>query len=865
MEVEQSHESVSDSLIITLFQVALSRPAGDRDAYLEAACAHDPLLLNEVRRRVEWERRLGGFLLTPVAPFDRIDRPFAPGDAILRDRFRILRLAGEGGMGVVYEAFDDRLGHRIAIKCPRYEFRQRLSPEALKGLQVTHPHVCRVFEMHTEETSTGDVDFLTMEFLEGETLAARLERGVPKRWLESVDGQQIARQVCEGLGAIHARGIVHRDLKPANVMLSKDSEGKPRAVIMDFGIAQGADLFSSAARGSVDYLAPELWRGEAATVQSDIYALGVLLYEMACGHRPFPEEASWPERLRTCPKAPPVVSKTVLRCLEPDPTRRIAQVADLQRALFGRRWVLRATLGASACVAAGAAWQWPAAPVRLAILPPAIAPGMDAGGVALVNGFVSDLSYRLKALRDARRSFTVDNFGASHTLSFGLANRAGGWAFSVSLSEGSRTLRQWKCNSAPGAGALAGQLFHLQSAIGVDTIEELGLRTQAKRQTLTSAAYADYLQGLYYSRLDYENAQKAIPYFERVVVAAPNSGLGYAGLAEALVNARYVLTRDKTLPGRAQAALTAAEQREPDLPQVYLISGKLNAARWPERALTDFRRAAELDQRDPEAFLEIGRLLSEQGRAMEATAAFQAALAVQPGYYKAHLMLGSHYFRMRNYAEAERYWLESARLGPLQTRARLNLVTLYLLAGRLGEVQRQLDEVFKVKKTRAALEALGSLRGLEKRYVEAVAAYEEAIAMGPNFYKSWEGLGGAYRRAGRLAYAQRTYRTGLADTELGLDENPADAERVAWCAYYHAALGEAQLARARAAEAIRLQTPLSHEVRERLVFAFDEIHDSAAALQLMEGTPAEFMKGLVRSGELSDALRRSPQFERLIR
>ena len=112
-----------------------------------------------------------------------MDRPFAIGERV-SGRFRILRVAGEGGMGVVYEAMDEKLDRRIALKCPRFEFRRRLSPEAINSLQVTHPNVCRVFEIHTAETPAGDVDFLTMEFLEGETLESRLEHA-PDRWLES--------------------------------------------------------------------------------------------------------------------------------------------------------------------------------------------------------------------------------------------------------------------------------------------------------------------------------------------------------------------------------------------------------------------------------------------------------------------------------------------------------------------------------------------------------------------------------------------------------------------------------------------------------------------------------------------------------
>ena len=885
MAAQQTHRQVRGDLIVTLFQAAMSRPVAEREPYLAEACAGDAALLEEVRRRVKWEARLGGFLLTPVVPRERIDRPFAPGDTVMRGRFRILRLTGEGGMGVVYEAFDAKLGRRIALKCPRFEFRKRLSPEAVKGLQVTHPNVCRVFEIHTEDTPTGEVDFLTMEFLEGETLAARMERGVPARWLETAAGMEIARQVCVGLAAVHAQGIVHRDLKTANVMLSHDAAGQPRAVIMDFGIAQGADLFSSATRGTPDYLAPELWRGQAATVQSDVYALGVLLFEMACGGRkPFAETASWKDRLQSKPSAAELRGpgrSAVLRCLEPDPARRFRSARELETALFQRRWFLRAALGAAASLAAGTFVKrryWPSSAVRMAVLPPVLR-GTTAPEVsALMGGFVHDLSYRLKTLRGVRRPLSVfsptpDDArtipAGTHVISSELAGVDGGWIFSAELLDAASgvALRKWTRRPASGGGGtLAAQLFTLQSAIVQETIAELSLRAEPRRHTLTRASYPDYLQGLHYARVDYENAVKAIPYFERVVAAEPDSALGYAGLAEALLNAQHMLTRDKTLQGRALTALAAAEQREPDLAQVHMLAGRLNSeGGWNERALADYRRATEIDPTDPEAFLELGRVLGELDRPDEAQSAFQAAFAAQPGYYKPYLVAGMHFYRMRNFAEAERHWLESVRYGPGQTRARLNLASLYITTGRLAEAQRQAEESIAIKKTRSALETLGALHVRARRYGDAVAAYEEAIKVGPRYYKTWEALAGAYRRAGREADAQRTLRTAIEDTEWGLPANPRDAERVAWCAYYHGALGEVAQARARASQALALANPPSNEVRERLVLAFDQIHDSAAALRLMEGAPSDFLKGLSGSDELSESLRRSPVFIRLMR
>src|SRR5262249_46311004 len=148
MALDDADEPVTDDAVIVVSSAAMSLPESDRADFVDKACAGNPKLLSEVLSRIEWEAKHHGFLLTPLLADDQTERPFKPLDVILR-RFRILRLAGEGGMGVVYEAEDQRLKRRIAIKCPHPQFRGRLTPEAFKALQVTHPNVCRVFELHT--------------------------------------------------------------------------------------------------------------------------------------------------------------------------------------------------------------------------------------------------------------------------------------------------------------------------------------------------------------------------------------------------------------------------------------------------------------------------------------------------------------------------------------------------------------------------------------------------------------------------------------------------------------------------------------------------------------------------------------------
>ncbi|MCX6621570.1 MAG: serine/threonine-protein kinase, partial [Acidobacteria bacterium] len=164
-----------------------------------------------------------------------VSDPLAPGQ-LLAERFRVVRRIAQGGMGVVYEAFDEKLGRRIALKCARDGHHRNLFSEVRLATEVSHPNICKIHEIHSAQTPQGPLEFFTMEFLEGPSLYSRLEEGGLQR--KEVDA--IARDLCAGLAEAHRHQIIHGDLKTANVILTNKPDGTPRAVITDFGLARGA-------------------------------------------------------------------------------------------------------------------------------------------------------------------------------------------------------------------------------------------------------------------------------------------------------------------------------------------------------------------------------------------------------------------------------------------------------------------------------------------------------------------------------------------------------------------------------------------------------------------------------------------------
>src|SRR3954452_4534242 len=266
---------------------------------------------------------------------------FSPG-SIVAGRYRIVSLLGSGGMGEVYRADDMKLGQQVALKFLPAAFAHDLAQldllheEVRLGRQVAHPNVCRVYDI-------GDWDgaqFVAMEYVDGEDLA-RLLRRIGR--LANDKAVEIARGLAAGLSDAHAKGILHRDLKPANIMI--DGRGEPR--ITDFGLAMtyedSAD--SNIVAGTPAYMAPEQFEGKAASVQSDLYALGLVLYEVFTGRRA--------RTGRTVPdlrrehttdvvtpssvvrEIDPAVERIILRCLESDPANRPRSARQVFEALPG--------------------------------------------------------------------------------------------------------------------------------------------------------------------------------------------------------------------------------------------------------------------------------------------------------------------------------------------------------------------------------------------------------------------------------------------------------------------------------------------------------------------------------------------------
>lgn len=343
------------------FETALEKDPQQRAAYLRENCA-DPVVRAEVERLLSEYQDAGTFLSKPILPnFDlqaESQQRFRDDD-VLAGRFRIIRFIAAGGMGQVYEAEDTELRERVAIKTIRPEILSqpiavsRFKREVHLARKVTHPNVCRIFDLFRHKPGTPEESlFVSMELLHGKTLAEQMkERGR----MSMEESLFLVQQMASALGAAHAAGIVHRDFKPGNVVLvGEPGQQGARVVVTDFGLALRSVTSDETASlptgqgvlGTPAYMSPEQLEGKPATAESDIYALGLVMYEMVTGTRPFQGDtpiSAAVKRLSQAPLPPrrfestltPAWEATILRCLERDPEKRFASVQDVSEALTG--------------------------------------------------------------------------------------------------------------------------------------------------------------------------------------------------------------------------------------------------------------------------------------------------------------------------------------------------------------------------------------------------------------------------------------------------------------------------------------------------------------------------------------------------
>lgn len=337
--------------IESLYSETLALPIGERNAFLDRACGGDGELRREIESLLAYQEQAETYMDRPA--FHQVAQSLADGTGVLIDRmlgrYQLLSLVGRGGTAEVYCAVDTRLNRLVAVKVlPAFisgdrERLDRFEHEARAAAVLNHPHICTLHDIGTE----GEMHYLVFEYLVGEPLSDRLTRGA----LPLAEAIDHAAHIGGALAYAHDHGIIHLDLKPSNIMLMRNT-----VKLFDFGISElrypnVPSSPSIAAEGTLGYMSPEQLESRETDFRTDIFAFGVVMYEMITGQSAFPARNSLeaavlnlkddpPPISKLQPEVPPSLELLVSRCLARDPSERwqtIAELLNQLRAIFNGR------------------------------------------------------------------------------------------------------------------------------------------------------------------------------------------------------------------------------------------------------------------------------------------------------------------------------------------------------------------------------------------------------------------------------------------------------------------------------------------------------------------------------------------------
>ena len=831
------------------------------DGALCPACAADP---SSSRASTVDELEV-----TPIGPADAhgtvTATRFAPGQSF-GDRYTIVEEVGAGGMGHVYKAIDRNLGKTVALKLVRPAAagqglaRERFRRELALAQAVTHPNVCRVHDLGEVEGAL----YISMEFVEGQTLDDLIQS---VGHLSAKQTMAFGRQICAGLQAIHERGIVHRDLKPGNIMV--DRSGHP--ILMDFGLAyhQGGDRLTGAGSvlGTLAYLSPEQARGRTTDHRSDLYGVGLILFEMLTGQRPPGDDSSVPLALREaderCPAPsrlvsdiPAALDAIVLRCLERDPERRFPSAADLETALGGaaaglssssasaprhrsrplqlvRASKARSVAAAAACVLALAAiWFWrsrppgppPPAPPRpvIAVLPldnVSKDPADDYLGVGMADSLLTHLA-ALPAVTVVSRSATLEqrgrptravarDLGATYLVNGGVQRADHRIRVTLNLVRPDDSVAWGKEYEGTIDDLFA---IHRQAAEGLSDALQLTL-TQADRQRLARApttdteAFADYSRARsLLERPDVPgNVARAIEGFQAAIQKDAKFALAHAGLGEAHWT-QYQETKDEAAVTAARAAITEALRLDPDQPLTRFALARLyQGTGHPSEAIEELHRLLAQQPGNDDAHRVLGDILLKQGRSEEALSELKTAVDIRPNYPENLRILGRAYYDLGRYADAVRLFTRLTELQPDNSRGYQMLGAAYQASGDNTRAVENYERSNAIRPDAKAYANIGIIHYSQGRYREAARALEDSVRLDPNSAPQLRYLGDTYRQLGEHARSREAYLRAVAVCESLLRVNPADAQALSLLAVYEAKLGRHADARRHLAAAIALR------------------------------------------------------------
>ena len=887
-----------------MFGEALALPPAQRAAFLDDACADNAnlraevaLLLASYDEAPAYLNSLAESVLGVALPEEtpaedsRADPHQLIGQII--SHYEVIEKLGGGGMGVVYKARDTKLGRIVALKFlpPHLSAdavaKNRFIHEAKAASALDHANLCTIHEIG--ETTDGRL-FIVMAYYAGETLKAKIARG-PLLLDEAV---AYTVQMAQGLAKAHTRGIVHRDVKPANVMVTDDGVVK----ILDFGIAKVADVQmtqTGATLGTVAYMSPEQAAGQRVDHRTDLWSLGVVLYEMLTGTRPFQGEHpevilnairhKRPDPVTTTRReVPPALEAVVMKCLEKDVGTRYQNAAELHAAalpllkdvdrrryeVLVPRWALRTrllriglpVLGVllalvliGTLLAQGFGSDALPRQKHLVVLHDARIDG-DSTDQAFTHGLVETVTRKLRAIEQFDRSFwvvpgskvqrssvtTVDEawraFDVNLAIRVGAEQKAGSLQVTLTLldAETADSLRGVQVTrvTADLAGMQDEVMLKLAGLLTIELTPSIR-RVLFTGGTVVPGASAFYTQGLGYLQRysEAQNIDTAIDLFERALRQDSTYALAYAALGEAYWR-KFENTNDVQWAEEAEWHCDRALERDDGLAPVYVTLGQIRAGRGRYGpALADFRHALSLDSLNVEAYLGLAKAYEKLERVEAAEDTYKEAIAVKPDYWGGYSDLGIFYYARGDYEAALEQFQHVIELTPLNASAYSNLGGMYYYLEQWPEAIDLFNRAAELEPHYVFYSNLATAHFYELQYEEAAQAYEKALELHDTDYRVWGFLASLYHWTGQHQKAlQRLERADSMVMEL-LKVNPRDQEARAEQISYAIYLGKREQAISEL-EHLVAEDPKSADVAFIISDAYERLGEREKALIWIE-------------------------------
>jgi len=734
-------------------------------------------------------------------------RVLEPGDE-LGPRFQIDDLLGEGGMGRVYKATDRELGRVIAIKVLLSELTadaqviQRFKHELLLASRISHKNILRIHDL----SEADGVKFITMAYVEGKDLNQVLKTEHP---LPLERCLKFARQLCEALAAAHAEGVVHRDFKPHNVLVGKDDY----VYVSDFGLATSFETAkmgmtrSGAFVGTPKYMSPEQVEGGTVDQRSDLYSLGLVIYEMATGEVPFAGESTWQvmyQRVKEKPKDPKLVkpdlpdwvARIIMHCLEKEPSHRYQSANEIlvdldehkSRSSHSQTVVLpfspkQAKWTGSALVAALALLiAFFAIPTtrHLVFRPgPATAGGpVERPGLPPLSAgkYVAILPFRVLG-NDDSLGYVADGLGEALTAKLFQLN----------------DVRIASTNAAQKTNDSKTPLPQIAKDLGVNMIvhglvqgsgKQLRISVQLQNMETNQLQWSQEFSGMSGDLLTLEDhiyaglvdalKLKATPGEMSVAGAHPTENVAAYDI---YLRGRNAL-RGQQDPKNIQAAIDLFEQAiKMDSNFALAYTGLSDASMlmyrekkerfWSERGIAAAKQAEQLNTKLPEVHFSLGSAFSATGQTTEAIAELKKALELAPNSDEAYRRLGNAYADIGQRDPAIQALQKAADLNPYYWVNQNALGTAYFEFGDYDKALKQFQSVTQLEPQNAAgYDNMGSVYSRMGKYQESIGAYQKALEIQP-YATTYSNLATAY-------FYLKKYPEAVVMFEKATEMNPGD-------------------------------------------------------------------------------------------